>query len=100
MRIDNEAGVEQGEDVARRLERHPRIKARITKLLDLIENAGGDLRRADDAERRAIDELRAMGQEVLRGWGAAPGGRGSSASEQGRCGGPAGKKTPLTQHLR
>jgi hypothetical protein len=59
----------QGEDVATRLERHPIIKARMTKLLDLIENTGGDLRRADDAERRAIDELRSMGQDILHGWG-------------------------------
>ncbi len=59
----------QSEDVAARLERHPIIKARMTKLLDLIENTGGDLRRADDAERRAIDELRSMGQEILHDWG-------------------------------
>jgi hypothetical protein len=59
----------QNEDVGSRLERHPIIKARITKLLDLVENAGGDLRRADDAERRAIDELRSMGQELLHDWG-------------------------------
>jgi hypothetical protein len=91
MDMDNEAGGEQGEDIGRRLEGHPIIKTRITKLLDLIENAGGDLRRADDAERRAIDELRAMGQEVLHGWGAAAGGRGSTASEQRRHGGTTGK---------
>lgn len=59
----------RSEDVASRLERHPIIKARITKLLDLVENADGDLRRADDAERRAIDELRTMGQELLHDWG-------------------------------
>ncbi len=59
----------QSEDVASRLERHPIIKARITKLLDLVENTGGDLRRADDAEWRAIDELRSMGRELLHEWG-------------------------------
>ena len=67
--MDDEEGRVRGEDVAQRLERHPIVKARIMKLLDLIENAGGDLRRADDAERRAIDELRSMGQELLQGWG-------------------------------
>jgi hypothetical protein len=100
MRIENEAGVEQGEDVARRLERHPIIKARITKLLDVIENAGGDLRRADDAERRAIDELRAMGQEVLHDWGQ------RLADEEAQRLAEDGtvvrqvKKTPVAQHLR
>lgn len=69
MHMDDEEGRIREEDVAQRLERHPIVKARITKLLDLIENAGGDLRRADDAERRAIDELRSMGQELLHGWG-------------------------------
>jgi hypothetical protein len=69
MHNDAEKQGTQSGDVAARLERHPVIKARITKLLDLVENTGGDLRRADDAERRAIDELRAMGQEILHDWG-------------------------------
>jgi len=69
MQMEIETQGARGEDVAQRLERHPVVKARIMKLLDLIENSGGDLRRADDAERRAIDELRAMGQELLHGWG-------------------------------
>jgi len=69
MHMDTDRKDARAEDVALRLERHPIIKARITKLLDMVENAGGDLRRADDAERRAIDELRAMGQELLHGWG-------------------------------
>ena len=50
-----------GEDVVRRLDRHPAVKARITHVLVLIENAGGGLKRADDAEQRVIDELCAMG---------------------------------------
>lgn len=55
--------------VAQRLERHPEVMARVQRLLDVMENTNGDVRRADEAERRAIDELRAMGQEVLQGWG-------------------------------
>lgn len=38
-------------------------------MLDLIENTGGDLKLADDAERQAIEELRRMGQELLGDWG-------------------------------
>ena len=100
MQMDIEASLERGDDVARRLEGHPIIKARITKLLDLIENAGGDLRRADDAERRAIDELRAMGQEVLHGWGQ------RLADEEAQHLSRDGtvvrqvKKTSLAQHVR
>ena len=44
------------------------MKARMVRLLDMVENTGGDLKRADDAEQRAIDELRAMGQELLQTW--------------------------------
>ena len=56
-------------EVASRLEKHPVLKTRMLRLLDLVENTGGDLKRADDAEERAIDELRALGQEILQDWG-------------------------------
>lgn len=65
----NEKNAANSAQVAQRLERHPEVMARVQRLLDVMENTGGDVRRADEAERRAIDELRAMGQEVLQGWG-------------------------------
>ena len=34
----------------------------------MIENAGGDVEKAAEAERRIIEELRQMGNEVLHGW--------------------------------
>lgn len=64
-----EVGAKGTEDFAKRVDRHPALKARMTRILDVVENASGDVRRAADAERRAIDELRLMGQEVLQGWG-------------------------------
>ena len=67
----SEIGRKEVEDVAQRLERHPAMKLRVARLLDVLENTSGDVRRADDAERRAIEELRAMGQELLEGWGEA-----------------------------
>lgn len=66
-----EVGGENSAQVAQRLERHPEVRARVLRLLDVLENTSGDIRRADEAERRAINELRAMGQEVLQGWGRA-----------------------------
>jgi len=100
MDRDTEKQDKLAEEVAWRLERHPIIKARISKLLDVMENAGGDLRRADDAERRAIDELRGMGQELLQGWG-----RRLADEEAQRLDRDAAvvrqvKKTSLAQHLR
>ncbi len=37
-------------------------------LLGVVEDAGGDLEKADAAERRVIEELRQMGNEVLTEW--------------------------------
>lgn len=69
MRSDIETKALQEEELGTRLNRHPDVKARVVRLLDLVENAGGDLKRADEAEQRAIEELRMMGQELLHGWG-------------------------------
>jgi hypothetical protein len=95
-----EAGGGNSEQVAQRLERHPEVRTRVLRLLDVLENTSGDIRRADEAERRAIDELRAMGQEVLQGWGRA------LAQKEGEMLEASGgvvrqvKKTPLVQHVR
>ena len=95
-----EVGAKGTEEIAKRLERHPVLKARMARLLDVVENASGDVRRAADAERRAIDELRMMGQEVLQGWG-------QTLAEQEARGLEASgtvvrqvKKTSLVQHVR
>ena len=100
MRMETESQGRRSEDVALRLERHPIVKARITKLLDLIENADGDLRRADDAEQRAIDELRAMGQELLHGWGQRLADEEAQRLARESAVVRQVKKTPLAQHLR
>src|SRR5437016_5852035 len=36
--------------------------------VDIIENSGGDVEKAAEAERRIIEEMRQMGNEVLHGW--------------------------------
>jgi hypothetical protein len=51
-----------------RLKEHPELKAKIEAMLAIIENAGGDVAKAAEAERRIIEELRQMGNEVLHGW--------------------------------
>ena len=56
------------EQLLHRLNTHPVLKARMTNLLDVVENTSGDLKRADAAERRAIEEMRQMGLEVLENW--------------------------------
>jgi hypothetical protein len=51
-----------------RLKEYPELKGKIEAMLAIIENAGGDVEKAAEAERRIIEELRQMGSEVFHGW--------------------------------
>lgn len=51
-----------------RLKEYPELKTKIESMLAIIENAGGDVEKAAEAERRIIEEMRQMGNEVLHGW--------------------------------
>lgn len=90
----------QSENIATRLARHPGVQARVSRILDMVENAGGDLKRADDAERCAIEDLRNLGQEILTAWGRQ---RAEVAAQEIEATGTAVKqvkKTLLAQHVR
>ena len=56
------------EEILRGLNEHPQIRQRIASLLSAVQDGGGDLRRADDAEQRLTEELRRLGQEAMQGW--------------------------------
>ena len=58
----------EDERLLARLKKHPQLRGRIERLVDLVEDVGDDLRKADEAERRVIEEVRRLGQEVLEGW--------------------------------
>lgn len=51
-----------------RLERQPELKERFEMILDIVENAAGDVEKADEAERRAIEAVRQLGNEIVQGW--------------------------------
>lgn len=51
-----------------RLNPYPELNAKLEAMLAIMENAGGDVEKAAEAERRIIEELRQMGNEVLHGW--------------------------------
>jgi hypothetical protein len=51
-----------------RLKEYPELKTKFETMLAIIENAGGDVEKAAEAERRIIEELRQMGNEVLHSW--------------------------------
>lgn len=59
---------EQDVALLHRLNAHPILRARVESLLGAVENAAGDLEKADAAERRMIEELRQMGNEALTAW--------------------------------
>jgi len=62
-------GIEERDIVLlQRLNAHPALRARVESLLGAVEDAGGDLAKADAAERRMIEELRQMGNAALTAW--------------------------------
>ena len=51
-----------------RLREYPELRVRFEEMLAIVENAAGDIVKADEAEQRVIEELRALGQSALQGW--------------------------------
>ncbi len=47
---------------------YPELLARFEEIAGIVENSQGDLVLADEAERRVIEEVRQLGNEVLQGW--------------------------------
>ena len=56
------------ESLEERLNRHPKLKAKIQALLSVVENAEGELLKANEAEQRVVEEIRQLGQTALQGW--------------------------------
>jgi hypothetical protein len=65
---DQEKAFDPKPNLEERLKEYPELKTKIENLLTIIENAGGDIEKAAEAERRIIEEMRQMGNEVLHGW--------------------------------
>lgn len=51
-----------------RLKAYPELRVKIETMLNIIENAGGDMEKAAVAEQRVIDTLRELGNDVLQRW--------------------------------
>ena len=56
------------EALAAFLRSHPDFRNRVASIALAMENAGGDLREADAAEERLVEEMRRLGREALQGW--------------------------------
>jgi hypothetical protein len=59
---------EISDDFLERLQRHPQLSAKFESLLDVVENASGDVVKAHEAEQRVFEELRQMGQDAIQAW--------------------------------
>ena len=64
----NETMMVSDEAILKGLNANPQIKNRIVSLLAAVEDAAGDLKEADAAEMRMIEEIRKMGQEAMQAW--------------------------------
>jgi membrane-bound ClpP family serine protease len=50
------------------LEKHPDLRDRFASIVSAVENSEGNLKEADAAEERIIEEMRLLGREALQGW--------------------------------
>lgn len=68
MKFDGRSEMGEGRSLDERLREYPELRARIEGLVEIVENEGGDVVKADDAEERVVQEIRRIGQEALQGW--------------------------------
>ncbi len=54
--------------LAARLTHYPELRARFEEILAMVENEQADTFTADEAEERAFEQVRRLGQEVLQSW--------------------------------
>lgn len=51
-----------------RLRNHPHLRERFAAILAIVEDAGGEIDLADEAERQVIAEVRQLGNTALHDW--------------------------------
>jgi hypothetical protein len=54
--------------LAARLAQYPELRARFEEILAVAENERGNANTADEAEERAVEQVRRLGQELLHSW--------------------------------
>jgi hypothetical protein len=67
---DREASVLGRPNLEARLDKYPGLRAKVEGMLDIVENAGGDVEKAAVAEQRVIDAMRELGHDILQQWAA------------------------------
>ena len=51
-----------------RFKKYPYLRSRVESILEIVEDASGNIDKADEAEQLLIDEMRQMGKEALHDW--------------------------------
>jgi len=59
---------EKAYDFEERLNRHPVLKERLSSILNIVEDSGGNYDKADEAELIIIEKLRSFGNELMHEW--------------------------------
>ena len=54
--------------LAARLAQYPELRARFEEILAVAENERADANTADEAEERAVEQVRRLGQELMQSW--------------------------------
>src|SRR5271166_1119509 len=63
------AGLELSDDaLMAALRAHPELRKRVSSIVLAVEGDGGELKEADAAEERLVEEMRLLGREALRSW--------------------------------
>ena len=55
-------------ELVKRLSAHPELRSRMESLLLAVEDEAGELKMADEAEMRVIEEMRRTGNVALQAW--------------------------------
>ena len=63
---DSEKASDQKPSLEERLKQYPGLQAKIETLLGIMENAGGDIEKAAEAERRIIEAVRVLRDHTTR----------------------------------
>src|SRR5271155_2889069 len=50
------------------LEKHADLRDRFASIVGVVENSEGNLKEADTAEERILEEMRHLGREAMQGW--------------------------------
>ena len=94
------SAIDRNQLLCERLNRHPRLRARVESLLAVVEDAAGDCEKADAAERRVIEEMRQMGNDALTAWAERGVEKRTAGAQTEPNWRPGGKKTVLVHDLR